>query len=117
MGKIGKVPAISSRRMEIMHIKIRKKIGSLIAAAMVLAVSAASFTGCDSKETITTEGMRDGNDINTVETTAETEPTNTPTSTNTPTPTPSPTPSIPHMNKPEVDKTAPMFLARRRAHV
>ena len=109
-GKIGKVPALLSRRMEIMHIKIRKNIGSLIAAAMVLAVSVASFTGCDSKETSATEGMRDGNDINTVETTVETEPTNTPTPTNTHTPTPSPTPSIPHMNKPEVDKTAPMFL-------
>ena len=53
--------------------------------------------------------MRDGNDINNVETTEETEPKATPTPTNTPTPTPSPTPAIPHMDMPDEDTTAPFF--------
>lgn len=100
------------RRMEIMHSKINRILRTVTAAVMVSSVILVSFTGCDSSETKVTEGMRDGNDINTSETTAETEPTATPTPkpTNTPTPTPSPTPSIPHMNKPDVDKTAPFFL-------
>lgn len=97
--------------MEIMHSKINRKIRSLFVAALVTTVVITSLAGCGSNETQYTEGMRDGNDINTFETTEETKPTNTPTPTNSPTPTPSPTPSIPHMNMPEVDTTAPMFLS------
>lgn len=97
--------------MEIMHSKFNKMIRSLTGAALVVSVAVASFTGCTTPTaTGYTEGMRDGNDINTVETTEEKEPTATPTPTNTPTPTPSPTPAIPHMDKPDVDTTAPFFL-------
>lgn len=109
MGHIGKV-RLYDRRMEIMHTKINKTVRSLLAAVLVTSVMTASFTGCDSKPTQPTDGMRDGNDINTVETTEETEPEATPTPTNTPTPTPSPTPSIPHMDMPDEDTTAPFFL-------
>lgn len=110
-GKIGK-GRLFAGEMEIMLKRINRKISSLIVAALVTSVLAASFTGCDTRQTTTTtEGMRDGNDINTFETTEETEPTNTPAPTNSPTPTPSPTPSIPHMNKPDVDITAPFFLS------
>ncbi len=93
-----------------MHSKINKLIRSLTGAVLVASVAAASFTGCTTSQTEYTEGMRDGNDINTVETTEETEPEATPTPTNTPTPTPSPTPAIPHMDMPDVDTTAPFFL-------
>lgn len=97
--------------MEIMHTKLNKVIRSLTGAALVVSVAVASFTGCTTPNaTEYTEGMRDGNDINTVETTEATEPEATPTPTNTPTPTPSPTPAIPHMNAPDVDTTAPFFL-------
>ena len=85
--------------MEIMHSKFNKMIRSLTGAALVVSVAVVSFTGCTTPTaTGYTEGMRDGNDINTVETTEEKEPTATPTPTNTPTPTPSPTPAIPHMD-------------------
>jgi len=90
-------------------VNLTKTGRSLVASILAITVVAASFTGC---KTVTnqTEGMRDGDDINTAATTVETEPVATPTPTNTPTPTPSPTPAIPHMNKPDKDTTAPMFL-------
>ena len=91
------------------ELNLTKKGRSLVASILALTVVAASFTGCKTG-TEQTDGMRDGDDINTVATTTETEPVATPTPTNTPTPTPSPTPAIPHMNKPEKDTTAPMFL-------
>ncbi len=96
-----------------MHSKINKLVRSLTGAVLMASVAVASFTGCTAGQTEYTEGMRDGNDINTfetTETTEETEPEATPTPTNTPTPTPSPTPAIPHMDKPDVDTTAPFFL-------
>ena len=91
------------------ELNLTKKGRSLVASILAVTVVAASFTGCKTG-TEQTDGMRDGDDINTVATTTETEPVATPTPTNTPTPTPSPTPAIPHMNKPEKDTTAPMFL-------
>lgn len=90
-------------------VNLTKKGRSLVASILAVTVVAASFTGCKNV-TDQTEGMRDGDDINTFATTTETEPAATPTPTNTPTPTPSPTPAIPHMNKPDKDTTAPMFL-------
>ncbi len=94
-----------------MHSKINKTVRVMIGAVLTASVVAASITGCTPVETQqSTDGMRDGNDINTYASTEETEPENTPTPTNSPTPTPSPTPSIPHMNKPDVDTTAPFFL-------
>ena len=99
----------SAYRKGIMHNKFRKALKTTLVATMTVALTVASFTGCKTRPT-GTEGMRDGDDINTSETTVETEPEATPTPTNTPTPTPSPTPAIPHMDMPEVDDTAPMFL-------
>ena len=99
----------SAYRKGIMHNKLKKALKTMLVATMVTAITVASFTGCKTGST-ETEGMRDGDDINTSETTEETEPSATPTPTNTPTPTPSPTPAIPHMDLPEVDDTAPMFL-------
>lgn len=93
-----------------MHSKANKLLRSLTGAVLVASVAVASFTGCTTGQTENTDCMRDGNDINTFETTEETEPEATPTPTNTPTPTPSPTPAIPHMNMPDVDTTAPFFL-------
>ncbi|MDO4422181.1 MAG: GH25 family lysozyme [Eubacteriales bacterium] len=93
-----------------MHSKVNKLVRSLTGAVLVASVAVASFMGCTTGQTENTDGMRDGNDINTFETTEETEPEATPTPTNTPTPTPSPTPAIPHMNMPDVDTTAPFFL-------
>lgn len=93
-----------------MHSKVNKLVRSLTGAVLVASVVVASFTGCTTGQTENTDGMRDGNDINTFETTEETESEATPTPTNTPTPTPSPTPAIPHMNMPDVDTTAPFFL-------
>lgn len=110
-GKIGKVPARKCRRMEIMQRKFYRTIRSLLAPVLVSSVILASFTGCDAAETKASEGIKEGNDSNTIETTAQPTPTNTPAPTNTPTPTPIPTPCIPHMNMPAVDKTAPMFLS------
>lgn len=93
-----------------MHSKISKLVRSLTGAVLVASVAVASFTGCITAQTEYTDGMRDGDDTNTFETTEETEPEATPTPTNTPTPTPSPTPAIPHMDMPDVDTTAPFFL-------
>ena len=112
MGKNRKGSGKMPENKEIMHRMINRTVRALLAAALVTSVAAASFTGCSSKETPATEGIRDGNDINTSATTEETVPTATPSPvpTDTPTPTPVPTASIPHMNLPAVDKTAPMFL-------
>ncbi len=90
-------------------LNLTEKGRSFVASILAVTVVAASFTGCKTG-TQQTDGMRDGDDINTAVSTTETEPTATPTPTNTPTPTPSPTPAIPHMNKPDKDTTAPMFL-------
>ena len=89
------------------QVNLSKTGRSAIAALLTASVSIACLAGCDSKPR-ESDGMRDGNDINTFE--SETEPEATPTPTNTPTPTPSPTPAIPHMEKPAQDTTAPMFL-------
>lgn len=93
-----------------MHTKINKTFRYLLAAVLVTSAMAAGFTGCDSKPVQSTDGLRDGNDINIFESTKQTEQEAIPLPTNTPTPTPSPTPSIPHMDKPDVDTTAPFFL-------
>ena len=94
-----------------MSLKIRKTLKILAVASIVGAISLASFAGCTVKGP--TEGMRDGNDINTIESSEEpaTEPEATPTPTETPTPTPSPTPAKAHMDMPEEDTKAPMFLS------
>ena len=89
------------------QVNLSKTGRSAIAALLTASVSIACLAGCDSKPR-ESDGMRDGNDINTFA--SETEPEATPTPTNTPTPTPSPTPAIPHMEKPAQDTTAPMFL-------
>ena len=81
-----------------------------LVAIMVTSVVLTSFTGCRSDPTGYTEGMRDGNDINTAATADDNEPTATPLPTASPTPTPTPAPAIPHMDMPDIDTKAPMFL-------
>ena len=88
--------------MKPMHLHHNGTARPVIAAVLVLSVVLASFTGCRDKKTVETEAPT------TTETTVSPTPTNTPTPTNSPTP--SPTPVIPHMDAPEVDTKAPMFL-------
>ena len=52
-----------------MHSKVNKLVRSLTGAVLVASVAVASFTGCTTAQTENTDGMRDGNDINTFETT------------------------------------------------
>ena len=95
-----------------MNKRVRKTLKLLAVTSLAAAMVMSLFTGC--KKPGYEEGMRDGNDINTFESTEdteETEPTPTPEPTETPTPTPSPTPAKPHMDKPEQDTKAPMFLS------
>ena len=95
-----------------MNKRVRKTLKLLAVTSLAAAMVMSLFTGC--KKPVYEEGMRDGNDINTFESTEdteETEPTPTPEPTETPTPTPSPTPAKPHMDKPEQDTKAPMFLS------
>ena len=112
MGKIGKVRQ-DAGRMEIMHRRINRKTKALVAAVLTVTVAAASFTGCGARPGNPDEGPGDNSTVTESETTEAPTPTptNTPAPTDTPTPTPSLTPSIPHMNMPAVDKTAPMFLS------
>lgn len=93
-----------------MHLRLRKVLRIAAVTTLVASVSLASLTGCNVPGF--EEGMRDGNDINTFESSeiTETEPTPTPEPTETPTPSPSPTPAKPHMDMPEEDTKAPMFL-------
>lgn len=83
---------------------------SMLAAVIVAAVALMTLSGCHMSEPGYTEGMRDGNDINTAADPANTTPEATPVPTNTPTPTPTPTPAIPHMDMPDLDTKAPIFL-------
>ena len=87
-----------------------KLLRTPLVALMVTSVVLTSFTGCRSDPTGYTEGMRDGNDINTAATADDNEPTTTPLPTVSPTPTPTPAPAIPHMDMPDIDTKAPMFL-------
>ena len=93
-----------------MHLRLRKVLRIAAVTTIVASVSLASLTGCNVPGF--EEGMRDGNDINTFESSeiTETEPTPTPEPTETPTPSPSPTPAKAHMDMPEEDTKAPMFL-------
>jgi Lyzozyme M1 (1,4-beta-N-acetylmuramidase) len=94
-----------------MHLRLSKLLRIAAVTTIVASISLGSLTGCNVPPY--EEGMRDGNDINTFESSevTETEPEATPTPTETPTPTPSPTPAKPHMDKPEEDTKAPMFLS------
>ncbi len=78
-----------------------KIIGS---AVLVVSMSVAVLSACDRTGNTTESSTESVIDTS--------EPTNTPspTPTSTPTPTPSPTPAIPHLDKPEEDTKAPMFL-------
>ena len=94
-----------------MHLRLSKLLRIAAVTTIVASISLVSLTGCNVPPY--EEGMRDGNDINTFESSevTETEPEATPAPTETPTPTPSPTPAKPHMDKPEEDTKAPMFLS------
>ncbi|WP_051688774.1 GH25 family lysozyme [Butyrivibrio sp. AE2032] len=84
--------------------KIKMAAAVLLAAAMMITPLAGCGADVHPRDT---EGMRDGDDIQPSPTPTDTP---TPTPSNTPTPTPSPTPAIPHMEQPEEDTKAPMFL-------
>lgn len=75
--------------------------------AIAASISLAALTGCN------VPGAAAGSDSNMLESSeiTETEPQVTPEPTETPTPTPSPTPAKPHMDMPEEDTKAPMFLS------
>ena len=92
-------------------VSLPKTVKSLTAAALVASVSLAFLAGCDTKATDTEESSSSEQTISmeTIGDVVASEPA-LPTETPTPTPEPSPTPSIPHMNAPEVDATAPMWL-------
>ena len=109
-GSIGNVPALKAGEWRNMHLRLRKVLRIAAVTTIAASISLASFTGC--KLPGPTEGMRDGDDINTFESSEEpeTEPEVTPEPTETPTPSPSPTPAKPHMDMPEEDTKAPMFL-------
>ena len=94
-----------------MHLRLSNLLRIAAVTTVVASISLVSLTGCNVPGY--EEGMRDGNDINTFESpeVTETEPTATPVPTETPTPTPSPTPAKPHMDTPEEDTKAPMFLS------
>ena len=79
-----------------MHLRLSKLLRIAAVTTIVASISLVSLTGCNVPPY--EEGMRDGNDINTFESSevTETEPEATPTPTDTPTPTPSPTPAKPH---------------------
>ena len=99
-----------------MQKEFNRMIKRSFAVVLTVAVTVASFTGCKTGDSRETELNRDVKDRKTEGTTAETTPEVTPLPTATPTPSPSPTPtatptpSIPHMNQPEKDITAPFFL-------
>ena len=99
-----------------MQKEFNRMIKRSFAVVLTVAVTVASFTGCKTGDSRETERNRDVKDRKTEGTTAETTPEVTPLPTATPTPSPSPTPtatptpSIPHMNQPEKDITAPFFL-------
>ena len=90
-----------------MNTNIRKTLRFWAAVSIVAAVSMSTLTACkipggDAAVTEIPTGTI---------TTETTEPTPTPEPTETPTPTPSPTPAKPHMDMPEEDTKAPMFLS------
>ena len=93
-----------------MNLRIQKIIKVLAVTTVVTAVSLASFTGC------TIPGQPGDTDFDTGSNILESseepdpEPTETPTPTE-PTPSPSPTPAKPHMEQPEEDTKAPIFLS------
>ncbi|MCR4557839.1 MAG: DUF5011 domain-containing protein [Saccharofermentans sp.] len=99
-----------------MQKEFNRMIKRSFAVVLTVAVTVASFTGCKTGNSRETERNRDVKDRKTEGTTAETTPevtplpTATPTSSPSPTQTATPTPSIPHMNQPEKDITAPFFL-------
>ena len=93
--------------MEIMNTNIHKTLRFWAAVSIVAAVSMSTLTACkipggDAAVTEIPTGTI---------TTETTEPTPTPEPTETPTPTPSPTPAKPHLDMPEEDTKAPMFLS------
>ena len=95
------------RGLEIMSINIRKTLRFLAAVSITAAISMSTLTACKIPEVIGSGSE----DVPTVTTTEPTETTPSPTPTDTPTPSPSPTPAKPHMDMPEEDTKAPMFLS------
>ena len=99
-----------------MQKEFNRMIKKSFAAVLTVALTVVSFTGCKTGDSRETERNRDVKDRKTEGTTTETTPEVTllPTATATPSPSPTPTatptPSIPHMNQPEKDITAPFFL-------
>ena len=90
-----------------MSTNIHKTLRFWAAVSIVAAVSMSTLTACKIPG-----GEVAGTEIPTGTITTETtEPTPTPEPTETPTPTPSPTPAKPHMDMPEEDTKAPMFLS------
>ena len=95
------------RGLEIMSTNIRKSLRFLAAVSITAAISMSTLTACKIPEVI----GNGSEDVPTVTTTEPTETTPSPTPTDTPTPSPSPTPAKPHMDMPEEDTKAPMFLS------
>lgn len=99
------------KKQTVMNLRIQRFIKVLAVTTVVTAVSLASLSGC------AIPGQPGGTDFDTgsniLESSEEpeTEPAETPTPTETPTPSPSPTPAKPHMDQPEVDTKAPIFLS------
>ena len=90
-----------------MHLRLHKLLMTTAVTAIAASISLAALTGCN------VPGAAAGSDSNMLESSeiTETEPQVTPEPTETPTPTPSPTPAKPHMDMPEEDTKAPMFLS------
>ena len=90
-----------------MHLRLHRLLVTAAAAAVAASISLVSLTGCSMP------GAGESSDANMLESSeiTETEPQVTPEPTETPTPSPSPTPAKPHMDMPEEDTKAPMFLS------
>ena len=88
------------------HINMSGTARSLLAALLALSVSFAFLAGCGKNTVRDTED--EDEPVKTSE--EETEKTTEVTTTTSEEPTPTPTPPIPHMDAPEVDTTAPMWL-------
>ena len=90
-----------------MRLRLHRLLMIAAATAVAASISLASLTGCSMP------GAGESTDANMLESSeiTETEPQVTPEPTETPTPSPSPTPAKPHMDMPEEDTKAPMFLS------
>lgn len=98
------------RKWRIMSIRVQKKLKLIAATTLSAAVMLASVTGCQIPEP--TYATKDGDTSTTVtEDTSETlEKIVFTDESETTEPSPTPTPKIRHMDKPETDTKAPMFL-------